>query len=344
MTESYKNAGVDIDAGNEFIDNITPIAKSTYRPEVLAGIGGFAAHVSLKLDNMAEPVLVSSTDGVGTKLKLAQRLNKYDTIGIDLVAMCVNDVCCSGARPLFFLDYYAVHRLKVAEGSVIIKGIADGCKIAGCALVGGETAELPGIYQKGDFDMAGFAVGIVDKKKIIDGSSISIGNTIVGITSSGPHSNGYSLIRKICDDSRLDLNLPLEGSGKTLGEMLITPTKIYAQLIMNLIRDFEINGIAHITGGGLVENIPRILPDGCRAKINTASWERPVIFRFLQEKGNISEPEMQRVFNLGIGMVLIVPEEKTVDICERIRSFGGMGLVIGEITRRTKGQPKISMG
>lgn len=323
---TYKESGVDIEVGDQFIKKILPIVKSTYKPEVLAGVGGFAAHTALNLDGIDEPVIVSSTDGVGTKLKIAQKLGKYNTIGIDLVAMCVNDISCSGAKPLIFLDYFAVDKLEPECHSEIVRGIAEGCKIAGCALVGGETAEMPGIYQKGDFDLAGFAVGIVDRKKIIDGSNISIGNTIIGIESSGIHSNGYSLVRNVLDDTDID-------------ESHLCPTRIYSKLITNIVRDFEIHGIAHITGGGLIENVPRILPEKTQARIELNSWERPQIFTTIQKKGNVPEKEMQRVFNLGIGMVLIVPAEKSIETCERIRSLGEKAHVIGEITERTKEEP-----
>lgn len=341
MTNRYKEAGVDIDAGGEFVKRIIPLVEETYRPDVLAGIGGFAAHTLLNLEGIGEPVLVSSTDGVGTKLKIAQELNRYDTIGIDLVAMCVNDILCSGARPLFFLDYFAVEKLKPAEHSEIVKGIAEGCRRAGCSLIGGETAELPGIYQKDDFDLAGFVVGIIDRRKIIDGSSISIGNVIIGISSSGAHSNGYSLIRKIIRDNGLSLNMIYDGFNKTLGDLLIAPTKVYVPLIQNLIRDFNLFGIAHITGGGLVENIPRILPSSCKANIALGSWERPRLFDFLQSCGGIEELEMRRVFNLGIGMVIIASPTDAPDIVQRVESFGDDAFIIGEITEREKGEPAI---
>lgn len=341
MGKTYKDAGVDIDAGDEFVDKIIPHVKSTYKPEILSGVGGFAAHVALNLDGIEEPVIVSSTDGVGSKLKVAQQMNRFDTIGIDLVAMCVNDIGCSSARPLFFLDYFAVEKLKPTEHSEIIKGITTGCKMAGCSLIGGETAELPGIYQKDDFDLAGFAVGIIDRKKIIDGSSISIGNTIIGVASSGIHSNGYALVRKVCKDAKLDLCSNFGDSKKTLGELLLTPTKIYTGLINNLTRDFDILGIAHITGGGIVGNLPRILPEECQAQVSLSAWERPAIFDLLQKNGEIDEEEMRRVFNLGIGLILIVKADRTIDICERIRSFGETAYVIGEIAKRGKGEPEI---
>ena len=334
MSTTYKDAGVDIDAGNEFVKKIVPEVKSTYTPEVLTGVGGFAAHFAPNLEGISNPILVPATDGVGTKLKIAQKLNKFNTIGIDLVAMCVNDICCSGARPLFFLDYFAVESLKPEEHSKIVKGVAEGCRISGCALVGGETAELPGIYQRGDFDLAGFSVGIVDKDKIIDGSKIKAGNKVIGIASSGVHSNGYSLVRKICADNNLDFDLKLEGTDKKLGETLLQPTKIYTPIVQDLLKDFELLGIAHITGGGLVENVPRILPDNVKAIIKIDSWERPQIFKFLQEVGNVEEDEMQRVFNLGIGLVIIVDSEAAGSVLNKITSLGEEARIIGEIINR----------
>lgn len=330
MSNTYKEAGVNIDAGNEFIEKIKPFVKETYTPSVLSGVGGFAAHVAMDLKDIKDPVLVSSTDGVGTKLKIAQAMNKFDTIGIDLVAMCINDIACSGARPLFFLDYFAMESLRPDEHSRIIKGIADGCKISKCALIGGETAELPGIYQKDDFDLAGFAVGIIDRNKIIDGSNIGIGNTIIGVESSGIHSNGYSLVRKIISDNKIDLNKKYFGN-RTFGEIILEPTKIYSELVQNLIRDFEIHGIAHITGGGIVENVPRILPKSCSMNISFDAWQRPEIFDFLQKNGKVDEDEMKRVFNLGIGLVLIVPAASSADIVDRVHSMGEMAHIIGEI-------------
>jgi phosphoribosylformylglycinamidine cyclo-ligase len=331
MFTTYKDAGVSIDAGNKFIKKIIPHVKSTYTPEVLAGVGGFAAHVALNLEGINNPVLVSSTDGVGTKLKIAQKLNKFDTIGIDLVAMCVNDICCSGARPLFFLDYFAVESLRPEEHSEIVKGIAKGCKTSRCSLIGGETAELPGIYQKDDFDLAGFSVGIVDRNKIIDGSKIAVGNSVIGVASSGIHSNGYSLVRKICEDAGLNFDEPFGDSGKRLGEVVLEPTKLYSPLVQDLLNDFEICGIAHITGGGLVENIPRILPEGLGAKLSKESWQRPAIFNLLQEKGNVEESEMQRVFNLGIGLVMIVDTKVATDICSKVKALGEEAWIIGKI-------------
>lgn len=343
MSTTYKESGVDIDAGNEFIKKIIPEVKATYTSEVMAGVGGFAAHVELNLKDIKEPVIVSSTDGVGTKLKIAQQLNKYDTIGIDLVAMCVNDICCSGARPLFFLDYFAVEKLKPEEHAEIVKGIASGCKTAGCAFIGGETAELPGIYQKGDFDLAGFSVGIIDKNRIIHGNGISPGNVVIGISSSGIHSNGYSLVRKICSDNNLNFFETFNKSKKSLGETLLEPTKIYTALVQNLLSDFEILGIAHITGGGLVENIPRILPKNVSAILERESWTRTPIFDFLQEKGGIEESEMERVFNLGIGLVLITDEKQALKLCERIGNLGENGQIIGEIVERKESTPLITV-
>ena len=343
MARTYKEAGVDIDSGNEFIKKIIPYVKSTYRPEVMAGVGGFAAHFSLNLNGIHNPVLVSSTDGVGTKLKIAQTLNKYDTLGYDLVAMCVNDICCSGAVPLFFLDYFAAEKLHLEEHSELVKGIAAACKSINCSLVGGETAELPGIYPKGEFDLAGFAVGIVDESEIIDGSSVAIGNTIIGLASSGIHSNGYSLVRSIIEDEKIDLSSQLGDSDKSVGEAILEPTKIYSNTIQKLRRNFSILSIAHITGGGLIENVIRTLPENCTASIELKAWERPEIFKFLQTKGGVDEKEMQRVFNLGIGMTITVSSDQAGDICEALRGLKETPYIIGEIKPRKKGEPRITL-
>lgn len=341
MAKTYRESGVDINVGDEFIDKILPFVKSTYVPEVMSGVGGFAAHFSLNLGEIREPVLVSSTDGVGTKLKIAQELGQYDTIGYDLVAMCANDLVCSGAKPLFFLDYFAAERIKPDEHSIIIKGICSALRGIDCALVGGETAELPGIYPKGEFDLAGFVVGIVDKNKIIDGASVSIGDIVIGIASSGIHSNGYSLVRAIIKDAGLDLSQKFGGTGKSLGEVVLAPTKIYVNTVLNLTKDFTILALAHITGGGLLGNVPRTIPAGCQVRISLNSWERPKIFDYLQEKGAVDEAEMRRVFNLGIGMTLTVRAKDAADICDRLRSHGEAAYVIGEITKRKEGEPHI---
>jgi phosphoribosylformylglycinamidine cyclo-ligase len=297
---SYRDAGVDIDAGNRLVDRIKPHAKRTLRPGVLSGLGGFGALFELPLDRYRQPVLVSGTDGVGTKLKLALELNQHDTIGVDLVAMCVNDVLVVGAEPLFFLDYYATSKLDVDVAAEVIKGIADGCEQAGAALVGGETAEMPGMYYDNDYDLAGFCVGVVEKTRIIDGSRVQPGDVLLALASSGPHSNGYSLIRKILTVSGAPLDDQI-ADGRTLGATLLAPTRIYVKPMLKLRETLEVKAIAHITGGGLTENLPRVLPNGVKAIINTQSWRRPAIFHWLQQQGGVSETEMWRTFNCGAG-------------------------------------------
>ena len=312
---SYRDAGVDIDAGNNLIEHIKPLAAATKRPGVMAGLGGFGALFELPLDRYKEPVLVSGTDGVGTKLKLAMDLKKHNTIGIDLVAMCVNDLIVQGAEPLFFLDYYATGKLDVAEATDVVAGIAEGCKQSNAALIGGETAEMPGMYQAGDYDLAGFCVGVVEKSKIIDGTKVKKGDVLLGLPSSGPHSNGYSLIRKVIEVSGADLNESFDGA--TLGERLLEPTTIYIKPLLALLEEVDVHAMSHITGGGLLENIPRVMPDDACAVINKESWARPAIFDWLQEKGNIEDSEMYRTFNNGLGMVLIVDEsvaDKALDV------------------------------
>ena len=304
---SYKDAGVDIKEGERLVESIKPIVKETFRPEVMKGIGGFAGLFSLDLTNYKNPVLVSATDGVGTKLKIAFSMDKHETVGIDLVAMSVNDIVVLGAEPLFFLDYLATGKLQREKMEKLIVGIAAGCKDAGCSLLGGETAEMPGFYNKGEYDLAGFAVGVVEKNEIIDGSKIRTGDTIIGFASSGLHSNGFSLVRKIIfEELKLDLNTKIKGLDKSLGEELLSPTRIYVQTILTLLKDIKLNGLAHITGGGLTENIPRILPSNCKAIINKDAWDKPPIFRFLQDKGGITDDEMFKVFNNGIGMAAVI--------------------------------------
>jgi len=318
QTLSYRDAGVDIDAGNELIEHIKPLAAATKRPGVMAGLGGFGALFELPLDRYKEPVLVSGTDGVGTKLKLAMDLNKHDTIGIDLVAMCVNDLIVQGAEPLFFLDYYATGKLDVAAATDVVAGIAEGCKQSNAALVGGETAEMPGMYQGGDYDLAGFCVGVVEKSKIIDGSKVKTGDVLLGLPSSGPHSNGYSLIRKVIEVSNADLSESFDGA--TLCERLLAPTTIYIKPLLTLLETVDIHAMSHITGGGLLENIPRVMPDDACAVIDKNSWKRPAVFDWLQEKGNIEDSEMYRTFNNGLGMVLILDEsvaDKALDILKQ---------------------------
>ncbi|MDA3904129.1 MAG: phosphoribosylformylglycinamidine cyclo-ligase [Desulfuromusa sp.] len=330
---SYKEAGVDIDAGNHFVNLIKPLVKQTTRPEVLTDIGGFGGLFSLNSTKYNRPTLVAATDGVGTKLKLAFLLDKHDTVGIDLVAMCVNDIIVQGAEPLFFLDYLATAKLAPEQAVEVIKGIVEGCKQANCALLGGETAEMPGMYTGGEYDLAGFSVGVVDNDKIIDGSSITKGDLVIGIASSGLHSNGFSLARKIfLETLQLDLAFQPNDLDNSLGQELLTPTRIYVKSILNLIRDFNIKGIAHITGGGLLENIPRILPNHCKAIIERNSWEKPAIFEMLRQGGNIAEDEMYRTFNYGIGMILVVSPDETEDIIARLAALGDRAYVIGEIT------------
>ena len=335
---TYKDAGVDIEAGNSFVKMIKPLVKSTFRPEVMAEIGGFGGLFSLNAAKYKNPVLVSGTDGVGTKLKIAFMADRHDTVGIDLVAMCVNDIIVQGAEPLFFLDYLATGRLVPEKAAQIVKGIAEGCRQAGCALIGGETAEMPGFYADGEYDVAGFTVGVVDRENIIDGSSIAVGNRLIGIASSGLHSNGYSLVRKLVFERMgLSIDSLLPGTGRTVAEELLTPTRIYVRSMLNLMKDFRINGIAHITGGGLLENVPRILPRGCRADIQLNRWERPVLFDILREAGNVQRDEMYRAFNMGIGMVLAVTEKEAEDIIDRLKGLGDQAWMIGEISACPEG-------
>jgi phosphoribosylformylglycinamidine cyclo-ligase len=326
---SYKDAGVDIDAGNRLVDKIGPIAGATRRPEVLAGLGGFGSLFELPVGKYQQPVLVAGTDGVGTKLKLAHMLNRHDSIGIDLVAMCVNDIVVQGAEPLFFLDYYATSRLEVDVAEQVIKGIGKGCELAGAALVGGETAEMPGMYQTGDYDLAGFCVGIVDKSQMIDGHKVKPGDQLIGLASSGPHSNGYSLIRKIIETSQVDLQQPFAGS--TLGETLLLPTRIYVKSLLALMQQVEVHALAHITGGGITENLPRVLPAGSKAVIQQHAWQRPDIFNWLQTQGGVQESEMWRTFNCGVGMIVCVSAEQTQQALTLLQHLGEQPAVIGEI-------------
>ncbi|MBN2427957.1 MAG: phosphoribosylformylglycinamidine cyclo-ligase [Deltaproteobacteria bacterium] len=337
---NYKNAGVDIDAGNRFVQMIKPLVKTTFRPEVHADIGGFGGLFSLNSGKYEKPVLVSSTDGVGTKLKIAFLMDKHDTIGIDLVAMCVNDIIVQGAEPLFFLDYLATGKLSPEKSYEIVKGIAEGCKEAGCALIGGETAELPDMYAEGEYDLAGFSVGVVDSNKIVDGSSVRVGDTVIGLASSGLHSNGYSLARKVLlEKMALSLEAVPADLGRSLGDELLMPTRIYIRTVLNLLRDFDVKGMAHITGGGLLENIPRILPKNCLVHLDKSSWEIPPIFELIRQGGNVDENEMFRTFNCGIGMILIVPQEETDDILGRLKGLDETASLIGEV-RAAKGSKK----
>ena len=341
---TYKDAGVDIEAGNSFVNMIKPLVKSTYRPEVMADLGGFGGLFSLNSSKYRNPVLVSGTDGVGTKLKIAFMADLHNTIGIDLVAMCVNDIIVQGAEPLFFLDYLATGRLLSEKAAMIVEGIAEGCRQAGCALIGGETAEMPGFYNDGEYDLAGFCVGVVERDQIIDGSGISVGNKLIGIGSSGLHSNGYSLARKlIFERMGLSIDSELPGLGRTVAEELLVPTRIYVRSLLNLLKDFSINGIAHITGGGLLENIPRVLPPGCHATINLASWNRPSLFDLLQNAGNVERFEMYRTFNMGIGMVLVVQAAEADDMLSRLNGLGEKAWLIGEISACEEGSESVEL-
>ncbi|PLX99352.1 MAG: phosphoribosylformylglycinamidine cyclo-ligase [Desulfuromonas sp.] len=336
---TYKDAGVDIDAGNRFVQMIKPLVKAASRPEVMTDIGGFGGLFSLNTDKYKNPTLVSGTDGVGTKLKLAFLMDKHDTVGIDLVAMCVNDIIVQGAEPLFFLDYLATGKLAPEKASDIVKGISEGCIRSGCALIGGETAEMPGMYSAGEYDLAGFTVGVVDRDNIIDGSNITVGDRVIGIGSSGLHSNGYSLARKVLlEKMNLPLDQPTGDLERNLGEELLEPTRIYVKTVLNLLRDFNIKGMAHITGGGLIDNVPRVLPDNCRAIIHKNSWEIPAIFNLIREGGNIDELEMLRTFNCGIGMVLIVPKEESEDVLGRLSGLDEKAWLIGEIDQIDNGE------
>jgi phosphoribosylformylglycinamidine cyclo-ligase len=334
---SYRDAGVDIDAGDQLVENIKPFARRTLRDGVLAGIGGFGALFEVP-KGYREPVLVSGTDGVGTKLKLAFQLNRHDTIGIDLVAMSVNDILVQGAEPLFFLDYFACGKLAVDTATQVVKGIAAGCEQAGCALIGGETAEMPGMYPAGEYDLAGFAVGVVEKSGIIDGAGIVAGDVVLGMASSGAHSNGYSLVRKIVETFGADLSSDFDG--RTLGEALLAPTRIYVRPVLAAMRAVRIKGLAHITGGGLVENVPRVLPSNVKAVLAKSAWRRPKLFEWLQRNGNVAEAEMHRVFNCGIGMVAIVAAENARRAQQAFEREGESVFRIGEIRPRSGDEPQ----
>ncbi len=335
---SYRDAGVDIDAGNELVERIKPIVKETFGPGVITGLGGFGALFELPLDRYQQPVLVSGTDGVGTKLKLALELKRHETIGIDLVAMCVNDIVVTGAEPLFFLDYYATGKLDVDVAVDVVKGIAKGCELSGAALTGGETAEMPGMYSEGDYDLAGFCVGIVEKSKIIEPGRVRPGDALIGLASSGPHSNGYSLVRKVLDIAKAELNQPFAGT--TLGETLLAPTRIYVKPLLELHDKMDIHALAHITGGGLPENLPRVLPEGTKAVIDAGSWERPEVFNWLQQAGNIEESEMLRTFNCGVGMVLCVAEQDADLAMKTLTNAGEQVWRLGRI-ESSSGAPEV---
>ena len=336
----YRSAGVNIDAGDSLVSDIAEITKSTSRPEVLSNLGGFGALCEIP-KNYTHPVLVSATDGVGTKLKLAMALKKHDTIGIDLVAMCVNDLIVCGAEPLFFLDYYATGKLDLVVAKSVIAGIGEGCKMAGCALVGGETAEMPGMYSNDDYDLAGFAVGVVEKNSIIDQSKVSISDILIGIHSSGPHSNGYSLIRKILELNKTDLSTPFDD--ETLGEKLLCPTRIYVQILNRLKNKLQINAIAHITGGGLIENMPRVIPDKMKANIELKSWQQPAIFSWLQDQGSIASHEMYRTFNCGIGMVISVNPNDVEQAIDLLNKEHFSASIIGYFSKKTSDEKSIQL-
>lgn len=332
----YRSAGVDIAAGSDLVERIKPIARKTFRPGVLAGLGGFGSLFELPLGRFRQPVLVAGTDGVGTKLKLAITAGRHEGVGIDLVAMCVNDIVVQGAEPLFFLDYYATGKLDVEVASTVIAGIGRGCELAGCALVGGETAEMPGMYAPGDYDLAGFCVGIVEKAAIVDGRRVQPGDRLIGLASSGPHANGYSLIRKILE--RAGLGLETEVEGKSLADWLLAPTRIYVKPLLELMKSVEVRAIAHVTGGGITENLPRVLPPGAMAQIRKNAWERPAIFRWLQEQGRVEEAEMLRTFNCGVGMIVCVTAEDEGRALDFLHGAGERAFPIGEIVA---GEPAV---
>ncbi|MDX7991301.1 phosphoribosylformylglycinamidine cyclo-ligase [Xenorhabdus littoralis] len=326
---SYKDAGVDIDAGNALVNRIKGVVKQTRRPEVMGGLGGFGALCALP-QKYREPILVSGTDGVGTKLRLAMDLKRHDTIGIDLVAMCVNDLVVQGAEPLFFLDYFATGKLDIDTASSVITGIAEGCKQSGCALVGGETAEMPGMYHGEDYDVAGFCVGVVEKSEIIDGSQVQVRDALIALASSGPHSNGYSLVRKILEVSQTNPEMT-ELEGKSLADHLLAPTRIYVKSVLELIEKIEVHAISHLTGGGFWENIPRVLPENMQARINADSWQWPAIFTWLQQAGNVSDHEMYRTFNCGVGMIIALPQSQAEQAISHLKAAGEHAWQIGSI-------------
>lgn len=337
---SYKDAGVDIDAGEALVERIKGVAKRTSRPEVMGGLGGFGALCELP-KGYREPVLVSGTDGVGTKLRLAMTLGQHDTIGIDLVAMCVNDLVVAGAEPLFFLDYYATGKLNVNVAADVVTGIGVGCEQAGCALVGGETAEMPGMYEGDDYDLAGFCVGVVEKAGIIDGQKVAAGDSLIALASSGPHSNGYSLIRKILEVS--GASLEQDCGGQPLGQALMAPTRIYVKPLLQLIKDRDVHALSHITGGGLLDNIPRVLPEGCKAVIDTRSWSLPPVFQWLQSAGGVDSREMYRTFNCGVGMVIALPEAQAQEAVAQLNDAGERAFVIGQIATASGGEPRVEL-
>ncbi|MBC53685.1 MAG: phosphoribosylformylglycinamidine cyclo-ligase [Gammaproteobacteria bacterium] len=337
---SYKDAGVDIDAGDALVEKIKSVTQSTRRPEVLSGLGGFGALCEIP-EGYRKPVLVSATDGVGTKLKLAIDMGKHDTIGIDLVAMCVNDLIVCGAEPLFFLDYYATGGLNVDIATEVVSGIGEGCRQAGCSLIGGETAEMPGMYQPGDYDLAGFAVGVVEKDQIIDNSQVQAGDCLIGLASSGPHSNGYSLIRKVLEVSNAKLDDPFGDS--TMGDVLLAPTEIYVKALQTLQATLPVHAMAHITGGGILENLPRVMPDYTEAEIDTDAWQRPAIFEWLQMSGNIANREMLRTFNCGIGMILCVAADQADQAIEILQKQTRGAVLLGHIRNSKQQKPAVAL-
>ena len=336
---TYRDTGVDIDAGNELVHRLKRIVKATDRPGVMGGLGGFGGLFDLKACGYRDPLLVASTDGVGTKLKIATELNRHDTIGIDLVAMCVNDIVVQGAEPLFFLDYFATGRLEVDSAEAVIRGIAEGCRIAGCALIGGETAEMPGMYRPGDYDLAGFCVGVVERDRLIDGSRIRAGDALIGLRSSGLHSNGYSLVRGILAQTPSAKDIVLDGS--QLGDRLLDPTHIYVRPILDLLARYDLKGMAHITGGGLTENVPRILPRGLAARIDRGAWQWPGVFRWLKQAGNVADDEMLRTFNCGIGMVLVVEQALRDDVLRDLHDLDTPAIPIGDVVPSDSPEPLV---
>lgn len=339
---TYKDAGVNIDTANEFVERIKPSIKTTARKEVISGIGGFGGLFHLNSIDLKNPVLVSSTDGVGTKLRIAQLVDKHDTIGIDLVAMSVNDVVVQGAEPLFFLDYLATGKIELEKSVKIVEGITEGCRQAGCTLLGGETAEMPGFYKIGEYDLAGFCVGVVEMEKLINGSSVSVNDRVIGLASSGLHSNGFSLARKVLlEKGKLGVNDKVAGLDKTIGLEMLEPTRIYVKPLLNLFKLYNIKGLVHITGGGFYDNIPRIIPQSCRCVINKGSWQIPPIFDVIREIGNVEEKEMFRVFNMGIGMMIIVAEKECQDVLDRLKMLGEKAYMIGVIEKKDDKQDQV---
>jgi len=337
---SYKDAGVDIDAGNALVERIKGVSKRTRRPEVIGGLGGFGALCRIPA-GYREPVLVSGTDGVGTKLRLAIDLKKHDTVGIDLVAMCVNDLIVQGAEPLFFLDYYATGKLDVDTAAEVVTGIGVGCEQSGCALIGGETAEMPGMYEGDDYDMAGFCVGVVEADDIIDGSKVQVGDALIALASSGPHSNGFSLIRKILEVSQADVHQPLGNT--TLANALLEPTRIYVKPVLKLIKECEIHALSHITGGGFWENIPRVLPANTKAVVHSSSWQWPAVFTWLQEQGNVDTYEMYRTFNCGVGMVIALPKAQVEQALALLQQEGLEAWLLGDIQAAAEGEAQVDI-